>query len=327
MSRAALGIVYFGSGEFGLPTLRALAERHHVQAIITQPDRPAGRARKHTPTPVGAWAAEHAPNIPLLKPENVNAPEVMERTRGFAAEVFVVIAFGQKLGRELLGDRFAINLHASLLPRWRGAAPINHAILAGDRETGNSVITLADRMDAGEILGQTRCLIAPTLTAGELHDRLSLDGPDLLLRVLDEYRDAVLHPVAQDGARVTLAGKLGRQDAVIDWNGTADTCRRRINGLSPWPGVSVRLGGSALKLLRAETDAPGPGTSQGHVAPTAVAGELVDPSAGLVRCGGGTQVRLLEVQPAGGTVMSWTAFAHGRRPSPGERLLGVSDSC
>ena len=144
-----MDLVFFGSGAFGLPTLQRLAHAHRVTAIITQPDRKAGRGARLTPTPIGAWAAEHLPHVPLLKPGRVSDPESLEQVRAFPADAWVVIAYGQKLSPALLADRFAINLHASLLPRWRGAAPINWAILQGDSQTGNSVITLADRMDAG----------------------------------------------------------------------------------------------------------------------------------------------------------------------------------
>ncbi|HZW08511.1 MAG TPA: methionyl-tRNA formyltransferase [Phycisphaerales bacterium] len=307
-------LVYFGSGAFGLPTLQALAAAHTVALVVTQPDRPAGRGGRLTPTPVGEWAEEHAPGVPVLKPERVNAPEVVEQIRGAAADAWVVIAFGQKLGRKLLEDRFAINLHASLLPRWRGAAPINAAILAGDRVTGNSVITLADRMDAGLVLGRSERPIEPSATAGELHDFLAADGPGLVLRVLAERGAGSLRGTSQDEALVTLAPKLSREGAWVDFAATADECRRRINGLSPWPGVLVSLGDLQLKLLRSQVEA---GAGAGSAAP----GTLIDPGAGLVACGAGV-VRLLGVQPVGKRAMSWPEFARGRALPPGACLRG-----
>ena len=138
-------VVFLGSGAFGVPTLEAIAREHDLRAIVTQPDKPAGRNRALTPTPVGAWRDEHAPETPVFKPHDINnpdAPDALRAVRTIEADAWVVIAYGQKLGELLLEDRFAINLHASLLPRWRGAAPINHAFLAGDAETGNSVITI-----------------------------------------------------------------------------------------------------------------------------------------------------------------------------------------
>jgi methionyl-tRNA formyltransferase len=253
--------------------------------------------------------------VPLLKPENINQTGVRDAVRAWPAEAWVVIAFGQKLGAALLADRFAINLHASLLPRWRGAAPINHAVLAGDAHTGNSVITLAERMDAGLVLGRSRRPIGPGQTAGELHDLLAQDGPELVGRVLHEHAQGRLAPETQDESGVTAAGKLAKSDGRIEWNEDADVIRRRINAFSPWPGVTATHDGQALKLLRAE-----PGTP---VAESNTPGAVVDPGAGLVACGGGTSVIIGEVQPAGKKAMSFEAWANGRQIKAGE-MLGSS---
>lgn len=315
-------VVFFGSGAFGLPTLRALRRAHEVVGVLSQPDRPAGRGKQLTPTPIAAaWAAEGGDPVMLLRPEDVNEPSMVERVRALSAEAWVVIAFGQKLGRALLADRFAINLHASLLPRWRGAAPINHAILAGDAETGNSVITLAERMDAGLVLGQSRRPIDPALTAGELHDVLAEDGPDLVLRVLAEQERGVLRAVEQDAAGVTLARKLSKADGWVDFGEGPEACRRRVHGLSPWPGVTVRFRGDALRLTRVEA------MESLQPEAEAVAGALVDAETGVVACGSGG-LRLLEVQPAGKRVMRWADFARGARLRAGEMLEGgVGGAC
>src|SRR5690606_14733515 len=163
------------------PTFRALREMHDIILVITQPDRPAGRKQKLSPTPIAALAEKLG--IPSIKPEDVNDPSVVREIRSFRADAFIVIAFGQKLGPELLADQFAINLHASLLPRYRGAAPINWAMINGDEKTGISIITLAPRMDAGEILMQRATPIRTHETAGELHDRLAELGAAPLLEV------------------------------------------------------------------------------------------------------------------------------------------------
>lgn len=317
-----LKLLFFGSGEFGLPTLAALVERHEVTGAVTQPDRPAGRSRRSTPTPVAQWVASNAPSIPIHKPESVNTPVWRERLRAIPAEVFVVIAFGQKLGRELLRDRFSINLHGSLLPRWRGAAPIHHAILAGDAESGNSVITLADRMDAGEVLGQSRRPIGPSMTAGELHAALAADGPALVLRVLEEWATGTLRPLRQEDSGVTPAGKLGRADGRVEWSAPAEVCVWRINGLSPWPGVSVTMAGERVKLARAATVSGGSRMTPGTTPP----GSLLDPVEGLVAAGVGERVRILEVHPAGGRVMEWREFVRGRRLAAGEALAAVEEA-
>src|SRR5690606_13590825 len=199
-----LRVLFLGAGAFGIPTLDALSRAHDLVGVVTQPDRPAGRGKKLTPSPIGQWAAEHVGGAaPLIKAQNVNDPETAASVRALNADAWVVIAFGQKLGAPLVEGVFAINLHASLLPRWRGAAPINHAVWAGDAQTGNSVITLADRMDAGLVLAQSRRNIDPGVTAGELHDLLAQDGPALVLRVLDDLANDRLDPQTQDEALVT----------------------------------------------------------------------------------------------------------------------------
>lgn len=306
-------LVYFGSGAFGLPTLERLAGEHDLAAVVTQPDRPAGRRRSLTPTPVAQWVAAESPATPLLKPDRVDEPAVVRKIRGLRAEVWVVIAFGQKLGRGLLEDRFAINLHASLLPRWRGAAPIHHAILAGDEEIGVSVITLADRLDAGDILAQDSRPLDPALTAGELHDTLSLSGPACVESVLGDFERDTLQRRAQDESRVTLAPKLSRADAWVDLTQPAEACRRRIHGLTPWPGVSVGIAGEPVRVLRVQ-----PERTKSDESP----GTLIEPDAGLVMCADGTALRLLDVQPAGGRPMPWDAFLRGHALRPGAIIEG-----
>jgi methionyl-tRNA formyltransferase len=341
-----MDIVFFGSGAFGIPTLEALARAHRICAIITQPDKPAGRGAALTPTPIALFAAQHLPAVPLLKPVKVSDPAVIEQIRSFGTPstsqvsgapaggqelatalpsgslstglgvgpnawpgAWVVIAFGQKLPQGLLADRFAVNLHASLLPRWRGAAPIHAAIIAGDTVTGNSIITLADRMDAGLVLGQSRREVIPTITSGELHDQLAADGPELMLRVLDQHAQGNISAVAQAESDVTLAGKFTKADGYVDFTSPAGVCKSRINGLTPWPGVTMLFRDAPLKLLRANI-------SQGAGEP----GTLLDGASGIVACGGATAVTLLEVQPAGGKAMQWADFARGRTPKSGERF-------
>lgn len=305
-------LAFFGSGAFGLPALETLSRAHTIVGVVTQPDRPAGRGSKLTPTPIGAWCQEHLAHIPLLKPAKVNAPEVTETIRAWPVDAWVVIAFGQKLGKALLSDRFAINLHASLLPRWRGAAPINAAILAGDTTTGNSIITLADRMDAGLVLGQSFREIPPEQTAGELHDLLAADGAPLLLTVLDEFQSNRLKPVTQDESLVTIAGKLAKGDGAIDFRQPADFLRRQIHALTPWPGIAVVSTDRSLefKLLRVACESV--------ALASATPGEILDAKLGLVACAPSPlphtlrALRLLEVQPPGRRPMSWSDFARGR---------------
>lgn len=299
----ALPIVYFGSGAFGVPTLARIASEHTLVGVVTQPDRPAGRGGKLTPTPVAEWCSANVPGVEVIKPEKVNVPEVVAKIAGWGAKHYVVIAYGQKIGKAILDGKFAINLHASLLPRWRGAAPINWAILAGDADTGNSVITLADKMDAGLVLGTTRRRIESTQTAGDLHDLLAQDGPSAVFRVLREEQQGSLMPDEQDEARVTLAGKLSRSDAQLDFAKSATECRCRINGLSPWPGVTVKIGDVQVKLLRAGDVLSAPASGE--------PGTIVDVEQGQLLCAERTAVQLLEVQPAGKRAMSWGEFVRG----------------
>jgi methionyl-tRNA formyltransferase len=301
-------IIFFGSGAFGVPTLQALTSGHDLLAVVSQPDRRAGRGSKTAPTPISAWTQENRPEVPLYRPESINDPEWTDRVRTHEADAWVIIAYGQKLSPALLADRFSINLHASLLPRWRGAAPINAAILVGDTQTGNSVITLADRMDAGLVLGQSTRLIDPDETAGELHDLLATDGPALVETVLTQHADNALEPAEQDESLVMIAPKLGRADAWVDFNESAVAVRSRIHGLTPWPGVSVAIGPTETRLLRVKTE-PADDESEDR---TALPGTVLDPDAGLIQCGKGTVIRLIEVQPAGKRPMPWSAFINGR---------------
>ncbi|MBL8764501.1 MAG: methionyl-tRNA formyltransferase [Phycisphaerae bacterium] len=322
-------ILFLGSGAFGLPTLKRLGEHHTLVGVVSQPDRPAGRGRVPTPTPVAAWATEFLPGIPLLKPERIGEPDVVRSIRTLAgpgfADAWIVIAFGQKLPPRLLDDIDAFNLHASLLPRWRGAAPIQAAILAGDNTTGNSVITLADRMDAGQVLAQSTRPILPSHTAGDLHDLLAADGPELVESVLRCLASGTRKPEAQDESAVTLAAKLRKPDGVIDF-ASSEPCRRRIHAFNPWPAVTVEFRARPLKLLRA-VSRPAPDTSPRADAPGV--GALLDADSGMVVCRDGTILQLVEVQPDGRSPMPWPDFARGQRPPliPGEKFRTPAPPC
>ena len=306
-----LRIIFAGAGEFGLPTLRALRESgHDVVRVVSQPDRPAGRGRALTPTPIAQAAIDAG--LDLLRTADVNKETLPE------ADVMVVIAFGQKIGEhQVHHPRLgSVNLHSSRLPRHRGAAPINWAILSGDMTTGNSVIRLAPKMDAGAVLGQTELTIGELETAGELHDRLSLDGAPLVLRVLEELATGRATETPQDESRATLAPKLSRELAAIDWTRPAGEVARKIRGLSPWPGCRVRvtdaegtsLGNLRLVRARPSTESEGPRWSPGEVMGN-----------GCVQAGEGA-VEIVEVQPDGRTPMPLADYRRGHRWVPGLRL-------
>ncbi len=310
-------VLFLGSGAFGQPSLAWLNANMDIVGVVTQPDRKAGRGSKLASTPVSEYASGHMPGIEIFKPANVNDVQVRDRLRSLGADVWVVIAYGQKLSRELLEGVEAVNLHASLLPRWRGAAPINHAILAGDTITGNSVIELAERMDAGRILGQSTRPILPEQTAGELHDLLAEDGPELLERVLNEIKQGSIVRHVQEESLVTHAGKFSKADNWVDFGQAASVCRCRVHGLSPWPGVMVKIAGEPVKLsLVQEIDAESSSSIESQ------SGELIDPVQGLVACGQGSVLKLIKVQPSGKKVMGWEAFYRGRSIEAGTVLCG-----
>lgn len=306
---ASISILFAGSGEFGVPALRAIvAAGHRVPLVVTQPDKPAGRGAKLTPTPVATAAA--GLRLPVLRTADINAESLPP------ADLLVVIAFGQKIGDTVIAaPRLgAVNLHASRLPKYRGAAPINWAILAGETVAGNSVIRLARKMDAGAVLGMSAVPIGELETAGELHDRLSLDGVSLVLRVIDELAAGRAVEREQDHAAATLAPKLSRELARLDFTRPAAEVARQVRGLHPWPGCRVRVvsgdgkPAGALRLVRARAVGSGVAGEPGVI--------LVD---GLVAAGEGA-VELVEVQPDGKRPMSLGDYRRGHTWEAGMRL-------
>ncbi len=309
-------IIFSGSGAFGLPTLKALHQKHEVVAVLTQPDQPAGRKRVLTPTPIGQWATEQ--NLPVYKFENANEPDAISQIASHQPEAGVVIAYGQKLSEELIAamGKLAVNLHASLLPAYRGAAPINWAMIDGCQQTGNAVIALAQKMDAGDVYATNVTDIDPLETAGELHDRLADMGPELILKVLDQLQSNTLDPKPQDHDKATLARKLKKTDGIIeDWTQSATQLRQHIHGLNPWPGVTVQLKQGddqtmPLKILRVK-DLP---ETKHDKTPGTLLKDLT------VATGSGA-LQLLEVQPAGKRPMSFDDFARGYKVQPGDQLV------
>ena len=308
-------IIFAGSGEFGLPTLRGLIEAgEKIVQVISQPDRPSGRGRKLTPTPVSQFALEN--KLQLARTANVNAESLPE------ADVMVVIAFGQKIVAEIVSrpKYGSVNLHASLLPKFRGAAPIHWAILRGETETGNSVIRLAQRMDAGAILGQSRLKIEEAETTGELHDRLANDGAMLMRRVLADLAAGKAIETPQDESQATMAPKLSREESRIEWRQDAAAVARRICAMAPWPGCRVRLMDAAknelamMTLLKARPTA-GEGCRWN---PGETCGEA------CISCGdGGGAVEILRVQPAGGRPMSVGEYRRGNVWCPGMTVESI----
>lgn len=304
-------LIFAGSGEFGLPTLRALvATGHGLVQVYSQPDRPAGRGRKLLPTPIAQAALDHS--WPLIRTANINTESIPD------ADLLVVIAFGQKISepvvhRPRLG---AINLHASLLPRHRGAAPINWAILSGDTMAGNSVIRMAPRMDAGAILGQAQTPIGPTETAGELHDRLAHEGVELVLRTIQSLANETAHEQSQDDSQATLAPKLSRASTRLDFEQPAEVLCRQIRGLFPWPGCRIQVMDAAGKELGRLMLATARASQNGPVR----RGEI--DASGRIGAGDGT-IEVLSCQPEGGRRMSLAEYRNGHPWPAGGRLESI----
>lgn len=295
-----LKILFAGSGAFGLPTLQRLVAAHEVLHVYTQPDRPAGRGKKLSSTPVGEWAESNG--LPLTKTARLNAEALPP------ADVLVVIAFGQWIS-DAVADHprlGAVNLHASLLPKYRGAAPIHHALINGEAIVGNSVIRLAKTMDAGAILGQSDMAVEEAQTTGELHDRLAQDGPDLVLKVLNELSSGTAIEQEQPEHQATLAPKLSRADAAVDFTRPAPAFASQINGLSPWPGCRVEINGRPVTLIRARA-LPGPGEPG-----------IIDRD-GLVGTADG-RLEIIELQPSGKRPMTLSAYRNGRQWEAGMRV-------
>jgi methionyl-tRNA formyltransferase len=306
-----LRIIFAGAGEFGVPTLRALrGAGHEIIRVITQPDRPAGRGRTLSPTPLAQAALDMG--LDVHRTTDINQETLPP------ADVMVVIAFGQKIGEhQVHHPRLgSVNLHSSRLPRHRGAAPINWAILSGDKVTGNSIIRLAPKMDAGAVLAQSEFPIGEFETAGELHDRLAEDGAALMLRVLEDLATGRAVETPQDHSQATIAGKLSRETATIDWTRSADEVARCIRGLYPWPGVRVKLcdaEGKPLDTLRLVRARPVETNEGSRWSP----GEVM--TTGHVRSGD-RAVEIVEVQPDGKKPMPLEAYRRGHRWTAGLRL-------
>ncbi|HEX4638963.1 MAG TPA: methionyl-tRNA formyltransferase [Chthoniobacterales bacterium] len=243
-------IVFIGTGEIGVPSLRALQNSgHELVAVVTQPDKPAGREQKITAPPIKAALA--GSKISILQPEKIKHPEAIEQIRALAPDLIVVMAYGQILPRDVLEiPKIAcLNLHASLLSRWRGAAPIQAAIAAGDVETGITVMYMNEGLDTGDILLQRKIDIAPNETGGSLHDRLAGLAPDSLLDALNMFPNAPRTP--QDNVLATYASKLNRESGRIDWNEPAQVIERKIRAYNPWPGAFTEFNNRKLKVFAA----------------------------------------------------------------------------
>jgi len=303
-----LRVIFMGTPQFACPTLQRLIDRgDEIPAVVTQPDRPKGRGQKSVPPPVKELAERHG--LPVLQPIKVRAPEFIESVREMNPDVVVVVAFGRILPKALLEiPRYGcINVHASLLPRYRGAAPLNWCIINGETETGVTTMLMDVGLDTGDMLLKKATPIDPDEDTSSLHDRLSLIGADLLHETLDLLVQGKLVPEKQDDALSCYAPMLKKEDGLIDWTRDARTIRNLVRGMTPWPGAFTYLDGKLVKVYRARI-------GEGEGAPGTVLDAGRD---GIeVACGGGSLL-LDELQLEGKKRLPVRDFLAGCRIAPG----------
>ena len=294
-------IVFIGAGAIGVPTLQALLKsEHHVVAVVTQADKPAGRAQLIEPTPVKKTVT--TANVQVLQPPRIKDPQAIEEIRALTPDVIVVMAYGQILPRDVLEipKLASLNLHASLLPRWRGAAPIQAAIAVGDRETGITVMYMDEGLDTGDILLQRTIDILPDDTGGSLQDRLAQIAPEALLESLRMLEKNSAPRIPQDNAQATWAPKLKREHGRIDWSEMAEAIERKIRAFNPWPGAFMEISGRNLKIFSASV-----------VDLSGEPGEILKSENELVIAAGKGALLLGEVQLEGKRKMSAAEFLRG----------------
>jgi methionyl-tRNA formyltransferase len=310
----ALRIVFFGTPGFAVPSLQALiGSRHEVAAVVSQPDRPKGRGHQIQPTETKLVAQTHG--IPVLQPAKIRDDAFLQQMRDLGPDLGVVVAFGRILPDALLAiPRLGmINVHASVLPRYRGAAPIQRAVLAGDAETGVTIMRVEREMDAGATFAVATVPIPPDATSGDMERTLSHLGAQILLPVVNDLAAGRAVETPQDHSRATHAPKMTKAEGPIDWNAVAGVVHNRVRGLQPWPLASTRLGVERYVIRRSVPLAEGGAAPPGTVV-RAHGDEIV------VACGEGTALRVLEIQPEGRRTMTAREFLAGRGIADGVRF-------
>jgi methionyl-tRNA formyltransferase len=310
-----LKVLFYGTPEFALPTLESLLERHTVVAVITQPDKPAGRGQHLSLSPVKERAL--AAGLPVLQPSRLRDPGWPERLHALGADVAVVVAFGQILPKAVLDTprRGSINVHGSILPRYRGAAPIAWAIIRGETETGITTFQMDPGMDTGDVLLTESTAIGAEETAGELFMRLSVMGARVLIRTLE--RLDTLTPTPQDHAQATLAPRLKKEDGWLRFGEPAAALVNRVRGANPWPGAAIMTSTGRLQIWRA--------VAIPH-ASRAVPGTLVTSGPGALCITTGQGLLLpIRVQPENRKAMAWEDFLRGARLTAGARVSEIGE--
>ena len=313
-----LRIIFMGTPDFAVSSLeRLIAEGHEVVGVFTQPDKPKGRKHILTPPPVKECALLH--HIPVYQPESLKHGEAIPILEQAQPDVIVVAAFGMLLKSDVLDfpKYGCINVHASLLPKYRGAAPINACILNGETETGVTTMLMNEGLDTGDILLSETVTIGENETAGELFDRLAVLGGTVLARTLEAIEAGTLTRTPQDDALSCYAGMLSKADSPVDWMRTAQEVHNRIRGLSPWPGALTTRDGSPLKLHRSVL---APECSDGKTGCSEPGALYAEQGRLFVRCGDGNYVELLEVQPHGSRAMDTKSYLLGHPVEAGQSV-------
>jgi len=308
-----MNLVFAGTPEFSVPALRSLlAAGHRIVAVYTQPDRPAGRGRRLTPSPVKDVALAHG--LAVHQPATLRNDTETAVLRALQPDAMIVIAYGLLLPKPILEipKHGCINVHASLLPRWRGAAPIQRAIEAGDSETGVTIMQMEEGLDTGPMLAAAATPIAETDTGASLHDRLSEMGAQLLVETLAHLAADRIRPQPQDPARACYATKLSKDEARLDWTASAGVLARRVRAFNPWPVAQTSLNGQTLRLWMATDEPDGKDAEPGTIL-------SADGSGIRVRCGEGV-LCITRLQAEGGKPLDAGTFLNGRRLAPGMQL-------
>lgn len=310
----ALNIIFMGTPDFAVPSLQALVDMgYRIGCVVTQPDRPKGRKRVLTPPPV-KLAAERL-GLPVWQPEKIRMSSAVKKLQSLKPDLIITAAFGQILPKEILDtpQHGCINVHASLLPKYRGGAPIHRAIIAGERESGVTLMYMVEALDAGDILTQCTVPIGPSDTAGTMHDKLSVAGAELLRTSLPAILNGEVTPKRQDESLATYAPNISRADEKIDWSRSARAIFNQIRGLNPWPVAFTTLSDKSFKIWEAEVADP-------YLTERAPGTVIRYGDTELYVATGQGELRLLRVQPAGKKPMSVAQFLLGNAIESGTRL-------
>jgi methionyl-tRNA formyltransferase len=304
-------VVFLGTPEFAVPSLEALRREHEVIAVFTQPDRPKGRGNQVSESPVKIAASMLG--IPIHQPERIRRPESVELLRSLAADLMVVVGYGQIIPQAIIDlPKYGIlNVHASLLPEYRGAAPIQWAIANGETETGVTIMQIDAGLDTGDMLLKRSIRIGPDETVPDLAGRLAPLGAELLLEAIRQIAGGTVHREKQNDAEASYAPILKKEDGLIDWSRPAQQIYNRLRGFTPWPGAYTTFRGQQLLITRARP-AEGSGIPTGTLRP--------EKRRLLAGCGASTVLELLEVQPGGKKRMTSQAFLNGYKVAEGEKL-------